>query len=162
METSNHSLSFSVFQVLLSLAVAILPALSLASATVCTEDISATCLQCPLSTAHCCANPAAYAVCRLYEDTDALHGPSAKRSSFWYLHSVPPVRRAKYFLGKRTAPDEQYLDLEQAKRLRNNFLGKRAAEENFLDYGEKRARPFLGKRDGKTKLGYFLCFYVQL
>ena len=64
----------------------------------------------------------------------------SKRGSFWYLNSAAPVRRAKYFLGKRASA------MWDVKRLRNNFLGKRDAEENFLDYEEKRARPFLGKR----------------
>ena len=70
-----------------------------------------------------------------------------KRGSFWYLNSVAPVRRAKYFLGKRGGVSPW-----ETKRLRNNFLGKRDLEESFLEY-EKRARPFLGKRGARPFLG---------
>lgn len=54
------------------------------------------------------------------------------------MRELPPVRRAKFFLGKRDGSDAH-------KRLRNSFLGKRDAREDFIDY-LKRTRPFLGRR----------------
>lgn len=108
------------------------------------------CKQCALTASGiteqaCCQDEQTYARCRQYSSVRS-------RRDVGYSSLVGPevTSRARPFLGKRA----RYL---LAKRLRNNFLGKRSELSGYEgsvplvdslehDDEDKRARPFLGKK----------------